>query len=82
MDKTMLNSIAHQKPSTVNPLIILDANKINKALITKVNKPRVKIFIGKVKMITIGFRITLITASKAAIHKAAQKLATVIPGRM
>ena len=47
--------MACQNPLTSNPFIIVDESKISKALITKVNKPRVKILIGKVININIGF---------------------------
>ena len=47
---------------------------------TKVNNPRVRILIGNVKTIKIGFKIIFITAKNIANHNAVQKLATVTPG--
>ncbi len=67
----MLNSTAAQKPLTSNPFITDEANKISEALIAKVNRPSVKMFIGKVRIIKIGFRIIFITPKNTASHKAA-----------
>lgn len=72
--------MAVQNPLTSNPLITVDASKTNIALITKVNKPRVKMLIGKVKTISIGFKIKLTNPKNNASHKAVQILATVMPG--
>ena len=76
----MLNSMATQKPLTEKPSITDDANKISKALITKVNKPRVRMLIGKVIKIKIGLTKTLIIPKNKANHKADQKPATTTPG--
>ncbi len=75
----MLNSTATQKPLTSNPFITDEANKINEALITKVNRPSVRIFIGKVRIIKIGFRIIFITPKNTASHKAAHIPLTATP---
>lgn len=40
---------------TENPSISLSAKRIINAFITSINKPKVRIVIGKVKMIKIGF---------------------------
>ena len=76
----MLKSIAIQNPLTSKPLITDEASSINNALITKVNKPKVKILIGKVSTINIGLIITLITPKNNASHKADQKPVIVTPG--
>lgn len=72
----MLNKTAAQNPPTSKPLIILEANKTNNPLITKVNRPRVKILIGKVTKTKIGLMTALIKPKISAIHNEAQKLAT------
>ena len=54
IDRTMLKSIAFQNPSTLNPGTSADTIIMITAFITSVNKPSVKIFIGKVKMIKRG----------------------------
>jgi len=77
----MLNSMACQNPSTANPFITVEARRIKPAFITKVNKPRVKILIGKVSIINIGFNITFITPKNKASQSAAQNPATIIPGK-
>lgn len=46
---------------------------IRTALITRVKIPKVKIFIGKVKMISKGFKKVLITPKTKAITKAEKK---------
>ena len=51
---------ALQNPSTSTPGIRYATNMNNKALITKINRPSVKILIGRVKNIRIGF-ITIFT---------------------
>ena len=74
--------MACQKPKTSKPLITLEAKRIKPAFITKVNKPSVKILIGNVKIINIGFNITLITPRNKASHRAAQNPLTIIPGKI
>lgn len=76
----MLKPQATQKLDTEKPFSKEDANKINTPFIIKVNKPNVKIFIGKVKTKRIGFRVIFIKANKTASHNAVQKLATATPG--
>ena len=76
----MLNSMAIQKPPTEKPSITDDASKISKALMTKVNKPKVKMLIGRVIKIKIGLTKTLIIPKNKASHKAAQNPATTTPG--
>lgn len=80
IDKTMLKPNAAKKPLTSKPFITDEANKISKALITKVNKPRVRILIGRVKIIKIGLIIILIMPKNTASHSAAQSPLTLTPG--
>lgn len=58
-DKTILKIIAHKKPSIKNPGTRSDVNQTIIALRIKVNKPRVTIVIGKVRINRIGFMIAL-----------------------
>ena len=76
----MLNSKAEKNPRTSKPLIIEDASKIIKALITNVNKPNVKRFMGKVKRIKIGFKVTFTIPKNIASQKAGQNPPILIPG--
>jgi hypothetical protein len=45
---------AGQNPATPKPLTIVAANQNNRAFITNINRPRVKMFTGKVSRIKIG----------------------------
>ncbi len=72
--------MAIQKPSTEKPLMTEAANKISKALITKVNSPKVRILIGKVIKIKIGLSDMLTMPKNNASQSAVQKPATVTPG--
>lgn len=70
-DKTRENNKAAQNPETVNPGEIKAAKLIIKALITKVNKPKVKMFKGRVKNNITGFttkfiKDKIITTNRAA----------------
>ena len=76
----MLNSMAVKNPLTEKPFITDDANRISKALMTKVNNPKLKILIGKVIKIKTGLTKTLIIPKNNASHKAAQKPAIATPG--
>ncbi len=58
-DKIKLNNIAHQNPSTLNPLINALHSRIITALITNKNKPKVSTVSGKLKKLKIGFTVTL-----------------------
>lgn len=75
-DKTMLNINAHKNPSTLKPGTILSTKSTNSALITKVNKPKVKRLIGSVKITRTGFKKALIMPITRAVTKAAVKLST------
>jgi len=77
----MLNHKAVQKPSTEKPTTIFDDKRISKALITKVNKPSVKILIGKVRINKIGLMTALIMPSTKANKTAVQKPVRTTPGK-
>lgn len=79
MESTIPKSMAVQKLLTSNPLITLALSMINKALITNVNRPKVRMLIGSVRRIKIGFKIALAKPIKRASHKAVQKPATDAP---
>ena len=76
----MLKSKAAKNPWTSNPFIIDEAKSTSKAFITNVNSPKVKIFIGNVSKIIIGFKTTLIIAKKAASQMAVHKFSTATSG--
>ena len=54
-DKVM----ADHRPATAKPLTKLATNKTKEPLSTKVKSPKVKILIGKVRIIKIGLTIAL-----------------------
>lgn len=76
----MAKSIAHQKPLTPNPGTTMDASITSKALITKVKRPRVKIFIGRVNITTIGLMKALMAPKTTANIKAEKNPAIETPG--
>lgn len=76
----MLNPKAHQKLSTLKFVTIDAVKSISKAFITNVNKPRVKILIGRVRSIKTGFSVALIIPSTNAIRNAVTKFFTWTPG--
>ncbi len=80
MDKTILKRRAHQNPSTLNPGTRFAAKRITNALITNVNKPKVKMLIGSVRIRRTGLMNALIMPKTTAATKAATKLATCTPG--
>ncbi|MDX1535709.1 MAG: hypothetical protein R3346_03050 [Candidatus Spechtbacterales bacterium] len=73
---------AQRNPSTVNPGTIKEDNQTKNALITKVNKPRVKIFIGRVKKTKIGFMKIFRIPRTNATAKAVRNPETTTPGKM
>lgn len=73
MDKTILKRRAHQNPSTLNPGTRFAAKRIINALITNVNKPKVKMLIGSVRIRRIGFKTALIIPSTTATTSAVTK---------
>ena len=72
MDKRILNNIATQILVTENPSINLSANNIINALITNRNNPSVRMVIGRVRIINIGFtnkfKIDSTTATITAVR--------------
>jgi len=76
----MLNKIAHQNPSTAKPGTTFDVNNISNALITNVNSPRVKILIGSVKIMIIGFKKAFIIPRTSATTSAVRKSEICTPG--
>ena len=78
--RTTPNKIAQPQVSTVNPGTTKVANLIMAALITRVNKPRVKILIGSVNKTKIGFTIKFKRPRTRAAAKAAKKFFTCTPG--
>ena len=71
---------ALQNPSISTPGTKYATNMNKRALITRMNSPRVKILIGKVRKINTGF-ITMFTKAIAAeAINAVKKLEIVIPG--
>ncbi len=80
MVKIILKKIAFRKPPIIKPLTIVEVSKIIEALITKVNRPRVRKFIGRVKSSKIGLMTKLRRPSTKEIIKADQRLATSTPG--
>ena len=72
---------AGQNPATANPFTTVATNQNNKALITKVNKPKVKIFTGKVKNTNIGFNKAFNKPNNKAVIKAVYQPETEIPGK-
>lgn len=79
---TKLNNIAHQKFWTVNPGTNELVNNIIKPLTIKVNKPRVRIFKGRVKIIRIGLIIVLMIPKMTATVMAVRKLLMKTPGKI
>ncbi len=66
MVKRILNSKAVQKLLTVNPPTKLSARRMMQALITKRNKPNVKIVAGRVNKTSNGFTKILSNPKTAA----------------
>jgi hypothetical protein len=70
---------ADQKPKTSKPGMTPEAIFSIKALIKKVNRPRLNILIGRVKMMMIGLRNAFSMPNMAAAKKAGKKPLTRIP---
>ena len=72
-DSKRLNKSAQPKPLTRNPLTKFPASRTMAALMTKRNRPKVKIVIGKVRMTRMGlskkFRIASTRENLIAIQK-------------
>ncbi len=78
----MLNTSAQSIPSTINPGTKVATITTIKALITKLNNPKVRILIGNVKNTTNGFMNVLTTARTIATTNAVTKPSTFTPGSM
>lgn len=74
IESTMLNMMAQIKPVTVNPSTNRLANQITNPFITNEKSPRVKRFIGKVKILITGLMKVLITDNTTATTTAVKKL--------
>jgi len=82
IERIIPNKQATQKLGTEKPSTIAEQRSINKALMTIVNKPKVKILIGKVKIIKIGLIIKLIKPKTKATTTAVQKPFKITPGKI
>lgn len=80
MERTILYKSAHQKPSTLKPGTIALTNNIIRALSMSKKRPRVSIVTGSVKIMSIGFKNTLIRPKTIATMIATPKLLTLTPG--
>lgn len=76
----MLNISAHRNPFTVNPEIKESTKSTKRALITKVKKPSVRIFIGSVRTKMTGFMNALIIPKISATIRAVINPSTETPG--
>jgi hypothetical protein len=76
----MLKIRAGINPLTLKPGTIEEAIRIRVVLMTKVNKPRVRIFIGRVKIIRIGFKKAFRMPKTTETIMAIQKDSTLTPG--
>ncbi len=76
----MLKVKAFKKPLTSKPLTIVEASKIKRVFIIKIKSPKVKILIGRVKTIKIGFKLTLNSPKNKATQRAVQIPLTITPG--
>lgn len=82
MDNNILKSIAVQILDTPKPSINLSANNIINALTTNKNKPKVRIVIGKVKIIRSGLINTFkIAKTKATINGVVRESSRETPGK-
>ena len=75
-DNITLKINAHKNPSTVKPGTIALARRTKTAFITKVKRPNVKRFIGRVSITRTGFIIAFIIPMTNAAIRALVKLAT------
>ena len=74
------DATAPQKLVISKPGIIKLTSQKRKIFITNINKPKVRIVIGKVSNTNIGLIITLTIAKTKATNKAIQKPETSMPG--
>lgn len=80
MDNKRAPRNALKNPFTCTPGTRYATNINNKALITRINSPRVSMFIGSVRKISAGFMKTFINAITTAAINAVTKLEIVMPG--
>lgn len=78
----MLKRKAGRNPSTLKPGTIFETRIIKRAFITKVNRPRVNIFIGRVRISITGLRKAFIIPNISATTKAVVRVSTLTPGRI
>ena len=71
---------AGTNPVMVKPATIAEIPQIKRALITNVKRPKVKIVIGKVKIVIIGLIKALTIPKTRATIKAVRKESTSNPG--
>jgi len=81
-DSKILNNSAHQKPSICILPITYAARRIINALMTKENKPSVKIVIGSDRIDRIGFTIRFKSPKTIAKIMVAPKLLKCTPERI
>lgn len=80
-DKTKEKRRPCQKEARKKPGTIWLANQTNKALIIKVKSPKVRKFIGKVKIIKIGLITVFKTPNTTTKKTAVKKSANLTPGK-
>ncbi len=76
MDITKPNNIAEITPSIEKPATSCAVSKRRPTFITNVNRPNVRILIGKVSKTRIGFKNAFSTPSTTATIKAVMKSGT------
>ena len=81
IDNKILNTNAHQKPSSENPGTNQAVNNTKMVLTTNRKSPNVTIVIGIVNKTRIGFINTFRTAKMPATTIAIKKLSTCAPGK-
>jgi hypothetical protein len=79
---TMAKTSAQSQPSTLNPGTIHEVNMTQKAMMTKLNKPNVRIVIGKVRISKRGLMKALMIPRTTATISAVPKPAIWTPGRI
>jgi len=82
IETTMLKRSAVKNPVTKNPGIKYAARSTRSALMTKINKPSVKIVIGSVSKIRIGRTKELRIPRTIATRTTVIQLVTATPGMM
>ncbi len=82
MERIRLKANAHQNPLTTKPATKYSAIKMITALMTRRNKPRVRMVTGMVNRISKGLINALSMARTIDTISASQKLATATPGRI